>query len=599
MLIVLKEFNICNTVVCCILFLLFQISTFAQSKCFSNEEAAKVTNSINNPQSVSENKQLRRELVKMQELREKLIQDIIDYSEDNLKLISNADEMAEKHLLRLCEIIKQNGWITKNLVGDDGVKAASFIIFNSKNAQLLREILPVASIAAKKGLISTFVIAALIDGIRIDSNLPQIFGTQYQIKDELFYLYPIQNETKVDDLRKLYGLQPLANFIKNIEIQTQMPVIKSPRLFTPPQLKEKTSAINSSIDSNLSVDNDDVVKVDSVLVNLNVKVFDNNSVGTSNLKKEDFAVFEDDKEQEISFFSPPEAPSDLVIMVDFRGWANDKYDWVSKAVERFIKASKPSDRIAFLVWGITEFKDDYKRYVSNLTTNHQEILHNVNAIRGNQLFFKEDLVKIKAVTKNLEILDAIDATENWSELIFAYEHIIKPQSKGRKSTIVFITPGIDCTVYNRFNPGHCPNPANITFSKLLETVKNGDTTVIPIYLNLEEEMISFKSGTTIPDGNGQIIPPSPKLPLLKKVFRQSRRTLNMIAEESGGQIYSAKKLSDLDGIYDAVIEDMKNVYTIGYEPKNNIRDGTWRNLSVKIKNRPNLIYRTRSGYYAK
>lgn len=595
----MNNFHIQVLVKYIVLILLFQIPILAQSKCFSNEEASKVIGTINNPQPISENKQLRRELAKMQELQEKLVQDIIDYSEDNLKLIANADEMAEKHLLRLCEIIKQNGWITKELVGDEGIKSASFIIFNSKNAQLQKEFLPVTSVAVKKGLIGSFVLTALIDSIRINSNLPQIFGTQYQIRDELFYLYPIQNESKVDELRKTYGLPPLANFIKNIENQTQMPVIKSPRLFTPPQLKEKTSPINSGVDSNISIDNEDIVKIDSVLVNLNVKVFDNNSVGFVTLTKEDFAVFEDGKEQEITFFSPPDTPSDLVIMVDFRGWANDKYDWVSKAAERFIKASKTSDRVALFFWGITESKYGYKRFVSSLTTNHQEILQNVNSIRGNPLFFKEDLVKMKAETKNMEILDANDSTENWSELLFAYEHIIKAQSKGRKSTIVFITPGIDCTIYNRFNPGHCANPANITFSKLLETVKNGDTTVIPIYLDLEEEMISFKSGTTIPDSNGQIIPPSPKLPLLKKVFRQSRRTLNMIAEESGGQMYSAKKLSDLDGIYDAVIEEMKNVYTIGYEPKNNIRDGSWRNLSVKIKNRPNVTTRTKSGYYAK
>jgi VWFA-related protein len=72
----------------------------------------------------------------------------------------------------------------------------------------------------------------------------------------------------------------------------------------------------------------------------------------------------------------------------------------------------------------------------------------------------------------------------------------------------------------------------------------------------------------------------------------------MLANETGGEIYYADDLKDLNGIYDQVINDLGRVYSVGYEPKNDARDGGWRDLTVKIKTKPNLIAKTRRGYYA-
>jgi VWFA-related protein len=72
----------------------------------------------------------------------------------------------------------------------------------------------------------------------------------------------------------------------------------------------------------------------------------------------------------------------------------------------------------------------------------------------------------------------------------------------------------------------------------------------------------------------------------------------MLADETGGQMYVAKDIKDLNGIYEQVINDLGTVYSVGYEPKDASRDGGWRNLTVKIETRPNLIAKTRRGYYA-
>ena len=58
------------------------------------------------------------------------------------------------------------------------------------------------------------------------------------------------------------------------------------------------------------------IKVDVNLVVLNVTVLDEKGINVTTLKREDFAVYEDDTEQEIANFFPVEAPFHLVLALD-------------------------------------------------------------------------------------------------------------------------------------------------------------------------------------------------------------------------------------------------------------------------------------------
>ncbi|NJM52586.1 MAG: hypothetical protein HC846_03810 [Blastocatellia bacterium] len=81
--------------------------------------------------------------------------------------------------------------------------------------------------------------------------------------------------------------------------------------------------------------------------------------------------------------------------------------------------------------------------------------------------------------------------------------------------------------------------------------------------------------------------------------QKARQSLWLLAEETGGSAYQVRKIKDLSGVYEQIVNDLGKVYSVGYEPKNENRDGGWRNLSVKLKTRPDLIAKTRRGYYAK
>jgi len=116
-----------------------------------------------------------------------------------------------------------------------------------------------------------------------------------------------------------------------------------------------------------------------------------------------------------------------------------------------------------------------------------------------------------------------------------------------------------------------------TFANLLEQVRQTDALIVPIYLDTEHDT-----------GNYGLSPQ----------YESARRALNLLAQESGGSYYSARKLSDLNGVYEQVINDLGKIYSLGYKPTNETRDGSWRWVEVSIVNRTDLVARTRPGYYA-
>ena len=61
------------------------------------------------------------------------------------------------------------------------------------------------------------------------------------------------------------------------------------------------------------------IKLNTRLVNLNIKVVDPSGRPVQRLKREDFAVFEDNVPQEVSYFEPVAAPVNLLLLLDLSG----------------------------------------------------------------------------------------------------------------------------------------------------------------------------------------------------------------------------------------------------------------------------------------
>ncbi len=116
---------------------------------------------------------------------------------------------------RLKEIVKEHGWPTIDLVGEDGEDAAWTIAqhsdldkpFQAKALKLLRA-------AVEDDNASPGNLAYLEDRVAVGQGKPQLYGTQMGCgPDGPEPATPIKDEDEVEQRRKAAGLDPLADYV--------------------------------------------------------------------------------------------------------------------------------------------------------------------------------------------------------------------------------------------------------------------------------------------------------------------------------------------------------------------------------------------------
>ena len=505
--------------------------------CLSDATAKKIIEGLKVP-ATTEKKDVRKELLKMQKDRVELTQRIAaDFSKSDKvdREIREGNLMGERHLKRICQLMSEHGWLSEKVVGKDGYSALNLLLVNNQAYALQREMIPVLIEAAKLKLFDSAAVATLVDSIRVGSGQPQIFGTQATIRNEVIYLRPILNEAKVDEYRKLYGLGPLNTDIRGLERRYVLPVLKMPKIT--PATGVKLKATEQQEQSALGIDdeNEEVLKIDTKVVNLNLRIESKDNKGPRELQltKEDLIVLEDGAEQEITYFSSTDNPFDLILVLDFSGSTDDKRGLIKKAAERFVEYARPTDRVSVVAFANSIVT------VAPLTDDKSNV---INKIRD---------------------IDLRGSSPIWDALQHTYDSILKKESNGRRSAIVVMTDGAD-------------NSKMSTLADLYETARQNSTTIFPVYLKDDFDSNVF----------------------IERFRKKALTSLSLLAEETGGQVFPAERVSDLTGIYERIINDLGKVYSIGYEPRGETREGGWRQLSVQLKNSPNLIVKTRKGYYA-
>jgi VWFA-related protein len=76
------------------------------------------------------------------------------------------------------------------------------------------------------------------------------------------------------------------------------------------------------------------------------------------------------------------------------------------------------------------------------------------------------------------------------------------------------------------------------------------------------------------------------------------KVLRYLTEETGGQAFFPFKVEDLDQSFENIANELRHQYNIFYRPEPLKTDGLYHPVTVKTKNRKDLIVRARRGYYA-
>ena len=300
-----------------------------------------------------------------------------------------------------------------------------------------------------------------------------------------------------------------------------------------------------SNDSARNDSDEESVVLKAALVNLNVSVTNRSGQALANLKKEDFEIAENGKQQQIEFFQAQSAPFNLVLVLDLSGSIKDKLDVVKSAALRFVDVLGPEDKVA-----VVSFTHEI-RVVSQLTSDRNELKRRIKAIEkpeGGTAFYETMWFTLADTLRN---------------------------TRGQRNAIVVMTDGVDSSL-DRYNPA----PTRVTFEQLARRLEEADAMIFPVYLDTEYEEVFERGNST------------------SEAYSVARDQLERIAELTGGQMFKAEKVGDLSGVYKQVAAAIRTVYSVGYYPTNAERDGTFRRVRVNV-NRSDAAVRTKRGYYAK
>ncbi|HKP73601.1 MAG TPA: VWA domain-containing protein [Pyrinomonadaceae bacterium] len=294
------------------------------------------------------------------------------------------------------------------------------------------------------------------------------------------------------------------------------------------------------------IDPDEVVKVDTSLVNLNVRVIDRANRPVDDVKQDEFKIFEDGVPQQIFSFTRAEVPISYGLVVDNSGSMKTQLDKVIDASRIIIEQNKPGDE-TFL-----------ERFIDS---DEISILQDFTASKDD-LF--DAMEKMHTEGGQTAVLDAV---------YLAAEHVGKhkkgdPLNDKRRRALILVTDGEDRSSFYKQ-------------AELFDFLREND---VQIYI------IGFIGEL---DTNSGFIRKSSK--------DKAVNLINKLATETGGRAFFPNSLSELPGIADAITKDLRTQYVISYSPTNKRRDGTFRKVNVKIEDsgkRDKRIAITRPGYNA-
>jgi Ca-activated chloride channel homolog len=288
---------------------------------------------------------------------------------------------------------------------------------------------------------------------------------------------------------------------------------------------------------------DIVEKVETELVNLNVRVVDRNNRPINNIQESEFRIFEDNVPQKIEFFSKSEVPTSYSLVIDNSGSLRSQIDEVIEASKILVAANKPQDETSVI------------RFVSS---DKIEILQDFTA---NKTDLNDALDNLYIEGGQTAIIDAVYLAAGK-----VTDHDKDETKVDRKRrALILVSDGEDVSSY-------------YSQQQLFDLLRETD---VQIYV------VGFVKDLSADKGF-----------ITKSKQGKAKSFLEKLASETGGKAYFPEAVSQLNGIARDIASELRTQYSIGYLPSNDREDGTYRNIKVTVVDGPNSQKRialTRTG----
>jgi len=286
------------------------------------------------------------------------------------------------------------------------------------------------------------------------------------------------------------------------------------------------------------------IKAEVSLVNIFATVRDKNKRVVTDLKQDDFKIYEDNHEEKISFFSKEMSlPITLGLLLDTSGSEQYMLGAIQDAGSRFLnRVVKKGDEAM-----IISFDTDVD-LLADFTEDHSILDRAINKARINTPAGGY-IAGNPGPVGNSNIV----GTALYDAIYLACAEKLNGEA-GRKA-IVIVTDAEDTGSKTRLE-------------EAIEAAQRTDTVIHVLFV---ADRANFGGGR--PD------------------------IAHKLADETGGRMIVVSSEKKLEEAFDQISEELRSQYTLGYYPTNTAKDGKFRKIKVDADNKDYKVL-ARKGYYA-
>ncbi len=343
------------------------------------------------------------------------------------------------------------------------------------------------------------------------------------------------------------------------------------------------------------VDEGDVLRVETQLVSVPAVVTDKSGRPLSNLRAENFVLYEDGQPQQISNFATTEAPFEIALLLDTSGSTRADIGLIRRAARAFIDGLRRGDRVSIVAFNSSDTGPQglpAVEVLAGLTDDHdalQEALENIGASNGTPYY--DGLRRI--------------ASE-------VFRESPREEVRGRRA-VVALTDGVDSASESDFAEARSRlqltnvacyfiqvNTEDFVEDRLLRDCQEFGTIRLS-RTQLERYRRIFVPRADVGTfGDFCQMGPFERMQISRSLYDLARREMNDLARASGGKTFVAASLRDARAAFAQVAAEIGTQYSLGYYSTNKAHDGRFRTIRVEVRGAgaAGAQVRAREGYYA-
>lgn len=306
----------------------------------------------------------------------------------------------------------------------------------------------------------------------------------------------------------------------------------------------------------------EVVRTETGLVNVDAVVINRRTNQLiTNLRRENFAIFEDDVRQDVTFFSTPEAPITVAMVLEYSRLTDrlsgDRFEpgryEVLRPMAMFLSqyVRPPDDYVSVVAYDLrttplTDFTNDPARIRQVIDL----LLRNPPAFSEANLFDAMQLVLVGGRADSVVLDNRRERTEEYAGLA---------SLQGRRKAMILVCSGVD--TFSRINYGNARRIAQ--------------NAGVPIYIIGTGNLFMARFGDQLPATDSLLGFPG------RMTMLQAQNALRTFARESGGAYFPVRFQGELPSVLESINAMLRHQYSLGYNPGNR-RDGRQHRIVVRV-----------------